>query len=87
MFAVQNEYRDPSVAQNALHVLSSYLLYSYPEQIKLTKEEVIVVFGYVSKHLLLIDTSDLEDVCVQKGLDFDKINDQIKEIEEDLNNF
>jgi len=87
MFAMQNEYRDPSVAQNALHVLSSYLLFIYPEQISLSKEEVIVIFGYVSKHLLQIDTSDLEDVCEQKGLDFDKINAQIKEIEEDLNNF
>ena len=87
MFAMQNTYRDPSVSQNALHVLSSYLLYIYPEQINLNKDEIIIIFGYVSKHLLQIPTDDLNDVCEQKGLDFDKINAQIKEIEEDLNNF
>ena len=86
-FALQNEYHDPSVAQNALHVISSYLLYVYPSALKLEKEEVIVVFGYIAKRLLQIETDDLADVCEQKGLDYDKISSQIREIEEDLNNF
>ena len=86
-FALQNEYHDPSVAQNALHVLSSYLLYIYPSELDLERDETIVAFGYLAKRLLQIETDDLEDVCVEKGLDFDKINNQIKEIEEDLNNF
>ena len=86
-FALQNEYHDPSVAQNALHVISSYLLYVYPSGLELEKEEVLVVFGYIAKRLLQIDTDDLADVCKQKGLDYDKISSQIREIEEDLNNF
>ena len=86
-FALQNEYHDPSVAQNALHVISSYLLYVYPSALKLEKEEVIVVFGYIAKRLLQIETDDLADVCEQKGLDYDIISSQIREIEEDLNNF
>lgn len=86
-FALQNEYRDPSVAQNALHVISSYLLYIYPSEIELEKEEVIVVFGYIAKRLLQIETDDLAEICDQKGLDYDKISGQIREIEEDLNNF
>ena len=86
-FALQNEHHDPSVAQNALHVISSYLLYVYPSGLELEKEEVLVVFGYIAKRLLQIDTDDLADVCEQKGLDYDKISSQIREIEEDLNNF
>ena len=86
-FALQEEYRDPTVAQNALHVLSSYLLYSYPRQLKQEKKEVIVVYGYIAKRLLQINTDDLEAVCKQKGLDYQKINAEIKEIEEDLSNF
>ena len=86
-FALQNEYHDPSVAQNALHVISSYLLYVYPSGLELEKEEVLVVFGYIAKRLLQIETDDLTDVCEQKGLDYDKISSQIREIEEDLNNF
>ena len=86
-FALQNEYHDPSVAQNALQVISSYLLYIYPSGLELEKEEVIVVFGYIAKRLLQIETDDLAEICDQKGLDYDKISAQIREIEEDLNNF
>ena len=86
-FAMQKEYRDPTVSQNAIQLLSSYLLYIYPKPLALEKEEVIIVFGYLSKHLLQIETDDLEYICNEKGLDFNKIQNQIKEIEEDLNNF
>ena len=85
--AMQKEFRDPTVVQNALQTLSSYLLYIYPDDFKLKKNETIIVFGYIAKKLLQIDTSDLEDVCKQKGLDYSKINNLISEISEELNNF
>ena len=86
-FALQAEYHDPSIAQNALHILSSYLLYIYPSVLDLEKEETIVVFGCLAKKLLMSKSDDLEQVCEDKGLDYQFINDKIKEIEEDLNNF
>ena len=86
-FALQAEYRDPSIAQNALHIISSYLLYIYPSKLELQKDETIVVFGYLAKKLLMSKIDDLEDVCLDKGLDYQFINAKIKEIEEDLNNF
>ena len=73
--------------QNALQTLASYLLYIYPERLKLTKNEIIVVFGYIAKKLLQSDTSDLESVCEQKDLDYSKISQTINEINEDLKNF
>ena len=85
--AMQKEFRDPTVVQNALQTLSSYLLYIYPDDFKLERNETIIVFGYIAKKLLQIDTSDLEDVCKQKGLDYSKINNLISEISEELNNF
>lgn len=86
-FAMQKEYRDPTVAQNALQILSSYLLYIYPSQIEYEPEEILLIFGYIAKKLLQIDNSDLESQCEAKGFDYNQIEKQIKEIEEDLNNF
>ena len=85
--AMMKEYRDPTVMQNALHVLSSYLLYIYPDPLVIEKKEVLVVFGYVAKSLLQIDTSDLEKVCLEKGLDYQKVDQLIATIKEDLNDF
>ena len=86
-FAMQKEYRDPTVAQNALQLLASYLLYIYPNQIDLSSEETLLIFGHLSKKLLQIDTSDLEEACFDKGFDFNQIKEKIKQIEEDLNDF
>ena len=85
--ALMKEYRDPTVMQDALHVLSSYLLYIYPDSLAVEKNEVLVVFGYVAKKLLQIDTSDLEKVCKQKGLDYQKVDQLINNIQEDINDF
>lgn len=86
-FAMQKEYRDPTVMQNALQLLSSYLLYIYPDPLKLKKNETIVIFGYLAKKLLQINTDDLEEVCKQKGLDYSKIAKLIIDIEAELNEF
>ena len=86
-FALQSEYHDPSIADNALNVISSYLLYNYPDKLDLTKEESLVIFGYVAKKLLKISIDDLESVCEKKGLDYSKVNKRIEEVEEDLYHF
>ena len=86
-YALQNEYHDPSVTQNALHLLSSYLIYIYPDRLTYSKEEIIVIFGYLAKRLLQINTTDLEDVCLTKGLNYQSIISAINDIDEVLKNF
>ena len=86
-FALQNEFHDPSIVQNALQLLSSYLLYIYPEQIKMNKDEVIVVFGYLAKRLLQIQDDDLESSCLKYHLNYEKVKKSIAEIDERLKDF
>ena len=86
-FALQSMYHDPSISDNALNVISSYLLYTYPDKLDLNPDESLVIFGYVAKKLLKINIDDLEKVCKDKGLDYSKIKNRMQEVEEDLNNF
>ena len=86
-FALQSMYHDPSISDNALNVISSYLLYTYPDKLDLSPDESLVIFGYVAKKLLKINIDDLEKVCKDKGLDYSKIKNRMQEVEEDLNNF
>ena len=83
----QSFYHDPSIANNALNILSSYLLYIYPNQITFSKEEIIIIFGYLAKKLLKSNIDDLEGLCAKRGLDYQKILSSMQEVEEDLNNF
>lgn len=86
-YALQSEYHDPSIAQNALQLVSSYILYIYPQKISFDKDEIVVLFGYLAKKLLLIDDSDLEKACLEKGLDYQKVLSDMKQIEEALKSF
>ena len=86
-FALQSLYHDPSIASNALQIISSYLLYIYPDRIEMTADEIVVVFGFLAKRLLRVNEDDLKDVCLEKGLDYKSISQKINDINEDLKNF
>ena len=86
-YALQSAYHDPSIADNALNIMSSYLLYNYPDKLDLTADESLVVFGYIAKKLLRNNIDDLEKVCESKGLDYSKVVKRMQEVEEDLANF
>ena len=86
-FALQSTYHDPSICDNALNIISSYLLYTYPDKLDLTADESLVIFGYIAKKLLKINIDDLEKVCEEKGLDCSKVKSRMEEVEEDLANF
>lgn len=86
-YAFQSMYHDPSIALNAMQIISSYLLYNYPRHIDMTADEVLVVFGFLAKRLLQVNTDDLKQVCESKDLDYPKISETINVINEDLKNF
>ena len=83
----QNECRDPSVALNAVHLLSSYLVYVYPEQVNFTKEELLVIFAYLAKDLLRVKDNDLFTLCEKYGLDYDDVSQKTNIIKEYLKDF
>ena len=83
----QNECRDPSVALNAIHILSSYLVYIYPEQVSFSKEKLLVIFAYLAKDLLRVKDNDLSALCDKYGLDVDEISEETNIIKEYLKDF
>ena len=83
----QNECHDPSVALNAVHLLSSYLVYVYPEQVNFTKEELLVIFAYLAKDLLRVKDNDLFTLSEKYGLDYDDVSRKTNIIKEYLKDF
>lgn len=86
-FELHSLYHDPSIASNAMQIVSSYLLYIYPRSLNLKRDEILIVFGFLAKKLLQVSESDLDEVCKSKGLNPEEIRQKINEINEDLKNF
>ena len=83
----QNEYHDPSLSQNALNVLSSYMVYIYPDEVNYSKEQLLVIFGYIAKELLQIKDNDLSKMCEQYSLDEEEIRTEVNKIKAHLEDF
>ena len=83
----QNEYHDPSLSQNAVNILSSYMVYIYPNKLNYSKEELLVVFGYIAKDLLQSKDNDLDKLCEKHGLDKQEIKEEVNKIKAHLDEF
>ena len=83
----QNEYHDPSLSQNAINILSSYMVYIYPNKVNYSKEELLVVFGYIAKELLQSKDNDLDKLCEKHGLDKQEIKEEVNKIKVHLEDF
>ena len=83
----QNEYHDPSLSQNAVNVLSSYMVYIYPNQINYSKEQLLVIFGYIAKELLQSKDTSLSKMCEKYHLDEQEIRIEVNKIKAHLEDF
>ena len=54
---MQEEYKDPSITQNAISLLSSYLIYIYPKTVDLNDDTLVDALYHLSCEYLQIDTS------------------------------
>ena len=65
---MQSEYRDPSLCEDAIHILSSYLIYIYPKKMLESEDVQIEALRQISKEYLRInDDKTLEDYCALKS--------------------
>lgn len=85
--AFQNAYHNPSLAQNAVNILSSYLVYNYPNKPPYTADELVVIFGSLAQELLQIKDYDLAKMCEERGLNKEEILTEINKIKEHLEDF
>ncbi len=83
----QNVYHDPSLSQNAVNILSSYLIYSYPNKPEFSREEILVIFGYLAKDLLKVRRNNLEEMCEEYNLDPEEMREQVNKIKAHLDEF
>ena len=83
----QNEYRDPTISQNAISILSSYMVYIYPNSVNYSKEELLVIFGYIAKELLQIRDNSLAEMCERYNLNEEEIREEVNKIKAHLEDF
>ena len=82
----QNAFHDPSLANNAINILSSYLIYIYPDEVSYTANQLVVIFGYLAKDFLRIRDNDLDKMCEEYGLNKEDTLQEIIKIKKHIEN-
>ena len=86
--ALQSEIKDPAVNNDAVQILSSYILYMYPEQLHLNYAVLIEALRNISEDYLQVsDRVPLEQRFLEKGIDVEETEQLIQRIKEAVNNF
>lgn len=86
--AFQKEIKNPSVNDDAIQILSSYVIYMYPEKISVSYDVLIEALRNVSEEYLQVEqTETLEQRCQNKNIDIKEVQDLILKIKDVLNDF
>ena len=86
--SLQGEIRDPAISQEAIQILSSYIIYMYPEKLEINYDVLTEALRNISQEYLQIDDPQtLEDRCLAKGINIDEVKQLIRRIKDCLNDF
>ncbi len=81
------ELNDPSVSENAIQILSSHLMFIYPDEINYSDEEIIEALYQISSAYLQSNKDNLEDRSALKNLSVERVQKLMDEINFSLENF
>ena len=72
------EFNDPSVSENAIQILSTHIMFIYPEEISFTEDEIIEALYHVSSTYLQSKKDDLLERCLGR-FDFKWVGEWMNE--------
>ena len=86
--ALQTEIKDPTVSQDSIQILSSYIIYMYPERLDIDYNVLIEALRQISSEYLNIsDIEPLFDRCLNKNIALEEVEELIQRIKKCLDDF
>lgn len=85
---LQNELKNPAANENAIQILSSYIIYTYPIKLEINYAVLIEALRSISFEYLRIDEEkSLSTRCQEKGIDEKEVSELIRRIKDCLDDF
>ena len=85
---MDSEFRDPAVNEDAVHILSSYIIYMYREKLNINYGILLESLRSISyEYLRINDDKDLKQHCEDKNVPLEEVTKLIQRIKEALENF
>lgn len=82
-----SEFNDQSLSENAIQILSTHIMYIYPDEINYSEDEIVEALYQISSRYLQSSAEDLKTRCLNKNLDAERVQQLIDDINFSLENF
>lgn len=85
---LQKELKDPAASENAIQILSSYIIYTYPIKLEISYDLLIEALRAIAlEYLQNKDDIDLSNRCLRKGIRESEVEELIQRIKKCLDDF
>ncbi len=85
---MSSELKNPTVNQDAVQILSSYIIYMYPEKLEINYGVLIEALRTISEEYLQIDNPEsLNERCLSRNIDIEEVQKLIQRIKDCLDDF
>ena len=85
---LSKELKNPSLTENAIQILSTYVIYIYPKKLEIKNDLFIAALYLIAnEYLQSKDAKSLQEIALEKDLDEDELTLLVARIKEALDNF
>lgn len=85
---MSSELKNPTVNQDAVQILSSYIIYMYPKKLEINYGVLIEALRTISEEYLQIDNPEsLNERCLSRNIDIEEVQKLIQRIKDCLDDF
>ena len=86
--ALQSELKDPVVVEDSVQILSTYIIYMYPEKLEIPYPVLLEALATIShEYLQIAEEESLEERCLNKNIDLEEVKVLIQRIKDSLADF
>ena len=85
---MNKDFKNPSLGENAIQILSSYIIYIYPENVDFANPVLkAALYLIANEYLQSKDSKDITTLCNEYDLDPEEVDALISRIKDALNDF
>ncbi len=85
---LNNELKDPSLGQTAIQIVSSFIIYIYPQKLDMNYDVLVAaLYLMANEYLQSKDGKDLQEICLEKDIDEEEVKALIERLEDAMENF
>lgn len=82
---IQTEFKNPSISDNAISILSTYIIDIYPDQLVEDDDAIVVALYLLSCDVLQMkDAPSIDDFCASHDLNADKVSELYQKLSESV---